>query len=79
MRVKLVMMPCLPGPHGHELAVLQSSRPMNRAQEPRLRGGSFVAVALHATAELVWSATVFPQAAVFGLTPVGFHPHAGLE
>ncbi len=52
IRVKLRGISCLSGLHGHEVAVLQSSRPMNRAQEPRLRGGSFVAVALHATAGL---------------------------
>ena len=33
-------------------ARLQSRRLMNQAQEPRSRGGSFVAVALHATAGL---------------------------
>ena len=52
MRVKLRVVSCLPEPHGHEVAVLQSSRLMNQAQEPRSRGGSFVAVALHATAGL---------------------------
>ena len=51
--VNLRVMSCLPGPHGHKVAVLQSYCPMNRAQEPRLRGDSFVAVALHATAGLV--------------------------
>jgi len=58
MRVKLKMGSCLPGPHGHEVAVLQSSRLMNQAQEPRSRGGSSVAVALHATAGL--SITISP-------------------
>ena len=58
MRVKLRVASCLPGPHGHEVAVLQSSRLMNQAQEPRSRGGSFVAVALHATAGM--SITVSP-------------------
>ena len=52
MRIKLRIMLCLQRPHGHEVAVLRSFRPMNRAQEPRLRGGSSVAVALHATAGL---------------------------
>jgi len=52
MRVKLRVMSRLPGPHAHEVAMLQSSRPMNRAQESRLRGGRSVPVALHATAEL---------------------------
>jgi len=28
MRVKLRVLSCLPGPHGHEVAVLRSSRPM---------------------------------------------------
>ncbi|MBC8249070.1 MAG: glycosyltransferase family 39 protein, partial [Anaerolineales bacterium] len=54
--VKLRVVSCLPRPHGHEVAVLRSFRPMNRAQEPRLRGGSSVAVALHATADLAPSA-----------------------
>jgi len=51
MRVKLRKASRLPEPHGHEVAVLQSSRLMNQAQESRLRDGSFVAVALHATAQ----------------------------
>jgi hypothetical protein len=50
---RVIETPEEPGPHGHEVAVLQSSRPMNRAQELRSRGGSFVAVALYATAGLV--------------------------
>jgi len=50
MRVKLRVVSYLPGPHGDKVAVLRSSRLMNQAQEPRSRGGSFVAVALHATA-----------------------------
>ena len=28
IRLKLRMVSCLPGPHGHEVAVLQSFRPM---------------------------------------------------
>ena len=51
--IKLRVMLCLPGPHGDEVAVLRSFRPMNRAQEPRSRGGSSVAVVLHATAGLL--------------------------
>ena len=47
MRARLRGASRLPGSH---------SRPMNRAQEPRLRGDSFVAVAFHATAGLASSA-----------------------
>ena len=36
IRANLRVMSCLPGPHGDEVAVLRSFRPMNRAQEPRL-------------------------------------------
>ena len=52
MRAKLRVMLCLPGPHGDKVVGLRSFHPMNRAQEPRLRGGGSVAVALHATAGL---------------------------
>jgi hypothetical protein len=41
------------GPPGDKVAGLKSFRPMNRAQEPRLRGGSFVAGALYAPAGAV--------------------------
>jgi len=53
MRVNLRGTSCLPRPPGDEVAGLRSFRPMNRAQEPRLRGGSSVAGALYATAGLV--------------------------
>jgi len=72
MRVKLRVVPCLPGPHGHEVAVLQSSGLMNQAQEPRLWGGSFVAVALYATAEL--ASNRFPAGCRLSLTRMGFVP-----
>jgi hypothetical protein len=39
-------------PPGDEVAGLQSSRPINRAREPRLRGGNSVAGALYAPAGL---------------------------
>jgi hypothetical protein len=45
----------LPRPHDRKVVVLQSFRPMNRAQEPRSRGVSFLAVALYATAGLLFS------------------------
>jgi len=69
MRVKLRVMSCLPGPHGHEVAVLQSSRLINQAQEPRLRGGSFVAVALHAMAGL--ASNRLPAGCCLSLTHMG--------
>jgi len=80
MRVKLRVVSCLPGPHGHDpsamlrasVAVLQSSGLMNQAQEPRLWGGSFVAVALYATAEL--ASNRFPAGCRLSLTRMGFIP-----
>jgi len=51
------------------VAVLQSSRLMNQAQEPRSRGGSFVAVALHATAEL--ASNRFSAGCCLSLTRMG--------
>jgi len=69
MRVKLRVVLYLPGPHGHEVAVLQSSRLTNQAQEPHSRGSSFVAVALHATAEL--ASNRFPASCRLSLTRMG--------
>ena len=68
MRAKLGLMSCLPGPHGHEVAVLRSSRLMNQAQEPRFTGWQ----ALHATAEL--ASNRFPAGYRFSLTRMGFIP-----
>ncbi len=69
IRIKLRVMLCLPGPHGDEVAVLRSFRPINRAQEPRLRGGSSVAVALHATAGL--TSNRFPAGCCLSLMRMG--------
>lgn len=66
MRVNPRSVSCSPKPDSHKVAVLQSFRPMNRAQEPRLRGGS--SVAGYFIPRRVWSASALAL----------FHGHVSL-
>ncbi len=75
MRVNLRVMLCLPRPPGDEVAGLRSFRPINRAQEPRSRGGGSVAGALYAPAGLAGEHTWrFAQIAYLRLTRMACHP-----